>query len=143
VLSDLLPGATGSPQHSRSRLWPFALYTGCRSKPATSKRWKRADDEMCIQLREQNASPKPGFLAFGYLRMAETDGAEICRLRLALGKYCQRQGYRLVTVFCDRDVRDTELARPGFTGVVDAASSAETEQYASCRVSPLPGRFSW
>ena len=77
---------------------------------------------------EHETTPARQALAYGYVRMAEPDETEISRLRLDLGKYCQRQGYRLVTVFCDRDVRATALARPALAGLVDAASAANGEQ---------------
>ncbi|MFD2415721.1 recombinase family protein [Amycolatopsis pigmentata] len=82
---------------------------------------------MSIRLTEQETKgPKPGSVAYGYLRMAEPDEAEISRLRSRLGTYCQQRGYRLVTVFCDREVQHTELARAGFTGLFDAVSADES-----------------
>lgn len=83
---------------------------------------------MSTRLKEHQPAQKPQPLAYGYLRMADPNEAEIAELRQALGYYCQQHGYRLVTVFCDRDVRATELARPGFTSLADATSATDAEQ---------------
>lgn len=83
---------------------------------------------MATQITDHDKTSKSQPFAYGYLRMAEPDEAEIARLRQALGAYCHQHGYRLVTIFCDRDIRATEHARPGFTGLLDAASAVVAEQ---------------
>lgn len=83
---------------------------------------------MDTRLMECGRTLPSGALVYGYLRMAEPDETEIARLRLSLGTYCKEHGYQLVTVFCDRDVEDTELTRPGFAGLVDAVSAGGGEE---------------
>jgi hypothetical protein len=62
---------------------------------------------------EHQPPQQPQPLACGYLWMTQPDEAEISRLRQALGTYCQQHGYRLVMIFCDRDIRATDLVLQG------------------------------
>jgi len=78
---------------------------GCRSKPAT----KRADEDMGIRLTEHSPSAEPSPVAYGYLRVAEIDEAEISRLRRAIGRFCQ--SYRLMTILVSA-LRGVEPSRP-------------------------------
>lgn len=61
-----------------------------------------------------------GPLAYGYVRMEEPDQTRINQLRRDLGTFCELGGYRLGSVFVDREVTDEQFARTGFTDLLDA-----------------------
>lgn len=59
-------------------------------------------------------------VAFGYVSMLEPDEEEIANLRRRIGVHCRKRGFHLATVFCDRGFEPTDMARPGFAGLLDA-----------------------
>lgn len=59
-------------------------------------------------------------VAFGYVSMVEPDEGEIANLRRRIGVHCRTRGFHLATVFCDRGIESTDMARPGFAGLLDA-----------------------
>jgi hypothetical protein len=56
---------------------------------------------------------------YGYLRDEEPDEIQIGLWRKQIGLFCEEQGYRLALVFVDRGVRHEQVARTGFTGLLD------------------------
>jgi resolvase-like protein len=64
-------------------------------------------------------------IVYGYIRSETASEIHIAAERHEIAHFCRVQGYQLVTIFCDRRVPETELKRPGFTGVLDALSLRE------------------
>lgn len=58
-------------------------------------------------------------VAFGYLRADVPDENEI-RVWREIAQACTAKNYRLATIYCDRGCDGSELARPGFAGLLDA-----------------------
>ncbi len=59
-------------------------------------------------------------LANALAATARTTAHPIANLRRRIGLHCREQGYRLVTIFCDRGFDTADMARPGFAGLLDA-----------------------
>lgn len=59
-------------------------------------------------------------VAVGYLRAEQPDEALITGWREEIASFCAGRGYRLATVYCDRGYDGSEMARPGFAGLLDA-----------------------
>lgn len=59
-------------------------------------------------------------VAFGYLRADDPHDAEIAGLRTEIAGYCRAEDLRLVTTFSDLGWDGSQLARPGFAGLLDA-----------------------
>jgi DNA invertase Pin-like site-specific DNA recombinase len=74
---------------------------------------------------QQLASPHGRPVAYGYVRVAEPDD-EVAGLRQAIAEHCQANGWRLVTTFCDRGYDGSELARPGFSALLDVLALTES-----------------
>ncbi|HEX6341385.1 recombinase family protein [Umezawaea sp.] len=58
-------------------------------------------------------------MVYGYIRMEEPDEIEIALLRRDISRYCTDRGLLLGSTFVDRDVRGHEIARTGFTALLD------------------------
>lgn len=58
--------------------------------------------------------------AYGYVRSARDDVAEIERLTGEMREYARRRGLALAEVFSDNGVASTALARRGFTALLGA-----------------------
>lgn len=67
----------------------------------------------------------PHLLVHGYVRMAEPDKATIALACKDISSYCRLSGYRLGSIFIDRDVPDHVFARTGFTNLLDAMREAQ------------------
>jgi DNA invertase Pin-like site-specific DNA recombinase len=59
-------------------------------------------------------------LVYGYIHAEEPDEIEISLLRTEMAAYCQKNGYRLANVCCDRGSDGTKWDRAGFTAALDA-----------------------
>lgn len=71
-------------------------------------------------------SPAARHVAYGYVRADEPNEDEIAALRQEIAAYCRTEDLRLVTVFCDRGYDGSELARPGFSALLDALALPES-----------------
>lgn len=58
--------------------------------------------------------------AYGYVRAVEASEDELAKLRQEIVRFCQMEGYQLVTIFWDRGSEETELDWPGLAGLLDA-----------------------
>lgn len=74
-----------------------------------------------------DSTPSPGALptpdhrptVYGYLRAEEPNEIQIGLWRKEIAQFCEAQGYRLALVFVDRGVPHEQVARTGFTGLLD------------------------
>jgi hypothetical protein len=68
----------------------------------------------------QTKPPDTRIPAFGYVRSEDPADDQIPALRAEIAAFCRAEDLRLVTIFCDRGSDGSELARPGFAGLLDA-----------------------
>jgi hypothetical protein len=68
----------------------------------------------------QTKPPDTRIQAFGYVRAEDPADDQIPALRAEIAAFCRAEDLRLVTIFCDRGSDGSELARPGFAGLLDA-----------------------
>lgn len=74
------------------------------------------------------ASPAPSNpqSIYGYLRTDEPNEEQVSSWRAELGAFCRDNGLRLLMVFCDRGSDGSEIARPGFAGLLDVLALPES-----------------
>lgn len=58
-------------------------------------------------------------LVYGYLCAEEPDEIRIGLWRKEIGLFCLERGYRLALIFVDRGIPHGQVARTGFTGLLD------------------------
>lgn len=58
-------------------------------------------------------------VVYGYLRDEGADEIQIALWRKEIGLFCEEQDYRLTLVFVDRGIPHEQVARTGFTGLLD------------------------
>lgn len=68
----------------------------------------------------QTKPPDTRIQAFGYVRAEDPADDDVPALRAEIAAFCRTEDLRLVTIFCDRGSDGSELARPGFAGLLDA-----------------------
>lgn len=59
-------------------------------------------------------------LAYGYVRLEDIDHQTAARHRREIGRWCVRDGFRLISTFCDLDCDGTTLARAALTELLQA-----------------------
>jgi DNA invertase Pin-like site-specific DNA recombinase len=62
--------------------------------------------------------------AYGYVRLDDGDHQAAARHRQAIGRWCVRDGLRLIATFCDLDCDGTTLARSALTELLQALREA-------------------
>jgi DNA invertase Pin-like site-specific DNA recombinase len=65
-------------------------------------------------------------VAYGYLRLAESDKDQLAALRLEIAAFCETAALLLVNTFYDRGYDGSEMARPGFAGLLDVLALPES-----------------
>jgi DNA invertase Pin-like site-specific DNA recombinase len=59
-------------------------------------------------------------MVYGYVHMEHPDEAQIALWCKDIAAFCKRSRYRLASIFIDRGVPDTAIARAGFTRLLEA-----------------------
>jgi Resolvase, N terminal domain len=59
-------------------------------------------------------------VAYGYVRMEETDHDAVAQFRQAIAACCDREDLRLATTFCDLGDDGSTLARPALANLLEA-----------------------
>jgi hypothetical protein len=67
----------------------------------------------------EKSSQLPPRVVYGYLRVAGNDTQRAKALKADLREFCHAFGYMLGTVFADWGAADRDLARPGFSSLLD------------------------
>lgn len=65
-------------------------------------------------------------MAYGYVRVADPNDAAVAMLRQTVADHCTANGRHLATIFCDRGSDGSELARPGFSALLDVLALPES-----------------
>ncbi|SMD14608.1 recombinase family protein [Kibdelosporangium aridum] len=65
------------------------------------------------------SSQLPPRVLYGYVRVAQGDRERAAALKTDLMAFCQTYGYMIGTVFSDFGVEDSDVARPGFSSLLD------------------------
>lgn len=63
--------------------------------------------------------PPPAPTVYGYLLAEESDEIQIAFWRKEIAEFCEEEGYRLVVTFTDRGIPHEQVARTGFTALLD------------------------
>jgi DNA invertase Pin-like site-specific DNA recombinase len=67
----------------------------------------------------EESSQLPPRVLYGYVRVTKGDQQRAATLKADLFSFCRTYGYMLGTVFTDWGVDDSDVARPGFSSLLD------------------------